>query len=150
MAGLVRKPKNGFASFFEVILTVSLLALGLTLMTMPWEWHEERHEADVLTRELAVDLQRLRTYSMANSLWKESNYSIYFKSREYVMYKGYIVLKRRPYPEGAGVAMTTMKEFRFNEEGRPTKDMHITVETAEAAYSRKIIVAAQTGRIRVE
>lgn len=150
MARLVSKRRNGFSSLWECMLTVALISLCLALTSMPWHWQAARHDADVLTRELALDFQRLREYSMANSLSKEGNYSIYFRTGEYVMYKGYTIIKRRPYTGHAGVTVTTLKEIRFNEEGRPTKDMHVTVESQDTAYSRQIIVAAQTGRIRVE
>lgn len=147
MARLVRR--NGLVSVTELALVCVILALLCALTTMPWQWQRDRHAADVLTRELALDLQRLREFSIANNMAKESNYSLYFMKGEYILYKGYTVLKRRPYSADAYVTITTVQEFRFNEEGRPTKDMHITVE-ARSGYERKIVVAAQTGRIRVE
>lgn len=150
MAGLVKRQKNGFVSLLECILAVAFLGTLCLLTVLPWQWQAERHEADMLTRELMLDLQRLREFSMGNNLAKEGRYSLYFRTGEYVLSQGYTVLKRRPYSPRAGVTVITLREFKFNEEGRPTKDMRITVSTADAGYSRTIVVAAQTGRIRAE
>lgn len=147
MARLVRP--NGMVSVIELCLVCAILVIVCAMTTIPWQWQRDSYAADVLTRELALDLQRLREFSIANNLARESNYSLYFREGEYVLAKGYTVLKRRTYSAEAYVATMTLREFKFNEEGRPTKDMHITVE-ARSGYARKIVVAAQTGRIRVE
>lgn len=150
MAGMVKKQKNGFVSLLECIVAIILLGTLCLLTALPWQWQADRHDADILTRELMLDLQRLREFSMGNNLAKEGRYSLYFRTGEYVLVQGYTVLKRRSYSSRAGVAVITLKEFKFNEEGRPTKDMRITVSTTDNSYSRTIVVAAQTGRIRVE
>ena len=63
------------------------------------------------------------------------------------------VLTRGLIKKGAEVQVVITpagKEIRFNGTGKPEGTMSFVVSLQDKTYSRKVIVASQTGRIRLE
>ena len=113
---------------------------------------DTKRDADILVRELAMDIQRMRQYSMTNGLANSDNWNISCSKDRYYIIRQYWIQKERPYPKGVTVIATgaSRQEIFFDEKGRPTHAMQVIVSAPEISYTKKIILAAQTGRIRIE
>lgn len=152
MARLVRR--NGYVSLWECLICISvLLVLGTFLSTL-WSWNRSRHDVHMLTRELMLDLQRLREYSMGShmEIAKIWSLDVYDKEDEYYLRRATKVYKQVKFPPNAFVRGRGeyMKRVTFNYDGRPTNSMELIVSSRDGTYQKKVILAAQTGRIRVE
>ncbi|WP_301860474.1 Tfp pilus assembly protein FimT/FimU [uncultured Megasphaera sp.] len=143
---------NGFVSLTECMIV--LVLLGLVAMTvMPsLVWHPQRRQVDVLTRELAIELQLLRQHALTNGLALNDSRRLLVYRHRYVIQRQYMEQKTRTYPDGVIVRVSDegRKEFSFNQKGRPRYDMEVIISDSDRTYERKIVVAAQTGRIRLE
>lgn len=150
MARLVKA--NGYLSLWECVVTLSVLLVLCTFLATPWSWNQAQYEVNVLTRELMLDLQRLREYSMGSSIdgtkiWRLNVYGdSYYLQRSTKIYKE-VQFPRHAYVRDNGNFLRTVT---FNRDGRPTNTMELVILSRDHKYQRKIILAAQTGRIRVE
>ena len=77
---------------------------------------------------------------------------IYVRSGEYVLTNSiFSIEKRKVFPETVRSRSNGNGIVSFDAAGRPEgKTMHIVIESQDKAYKRDIIIAAQTGRIRME
>lgn len=103
-------------------------------------------------RELVSDLQILRTHSIGNQAAAKEVKKIYVRSGEYVLTNSiFSIEKRKVFPETVRSRSNGNGIVSFDAAGRPEgKTMHIVIESQDKAYKRDIIIAAQTGRIRME
>ncbi len=150
MAGLVKR-HNGFI-LAEYLVAIALMGLLAVLAVPAMTWDSQRHEADLLTRELAMDLQRIRQLSLANGLAANESWAVSLRKDRYLVLQRYTVRKTRVYPAGISIPVgnASRKDFTFNYKGKPQADMTITISAEGSSYRRAIVVAAQTGRIRIE
>ena len=65
----------------------------------------------------------------------------------YVLQNGYRQVKERPYPKGLKV---TKGDVMFDADGKPLHTMSVVIAAADGTYQRRLVLAAQTGRLRVE
>ena len=142
---------NGYF-LWEVLLVCTIILLGMTVFFPYIGRHDAKRDADVLVRELAVDIQRMRQYSMSNGLADSDNWNISCSKERYYVIRQYMIQKERPYPKGVTVIASgaSRKDIFFDEKGRPTHAMQVTISVPAISYTKKIILAAQTGRIRIE
>lgn len=132
-------------------MALCILGILTAIMLPQMTWNKNRHEVDVLTREIAIDLQRMRQYSLTSGMAQGNSWTLSLQKNEYVIMERYIVHKRRAYPDGVVVPLEgTRKDIKFDGKGRPQNNMQITVAEREGTYQHRIIVAVQTGRIRIE
>lgn len=149
MSRLVRK--NGFMFLWESLLAISILLIVCTMGMTVRNVNASRHDVDYLTRELMMDIQRLREYVMGNGMDSNQMWRIGITKERYYLQHGTVIQKEVVYPEHAQIAAgDLLKKVTFNEDGRPTNSMEISIVARDGSYSRKVILAAQTGRIRVE
>lgn len=149
MAGMVRK--NGFLFLWESLLAFSIMALCCAMAVTVWNWNAVRHDVDQLTREFILDTQRLREYVMGNGMDSNQLWRISITKDSYRMQNGTKIYKEVAYPPNARIeAGDVLKKVTFNTDGRPTNSMEIKISARDGSYSRKVVLAAQTGRIRVE
>lgn len=140
------KPKNGFIQFTG--LAVSLAVLGLyAALAMSSSQTLSRHQTvDSLVRDLVLDMEVVRQHSMGNS-FGDGYCKLILKEDHYLVQHLYRAKKKRPYPMGLRV---TKGMVQFDVYGRPKYKMVVVVSSKEDRYERRIVVAAQTGRIRIE
>lgn len=79
--------------------------------------------------------------ALGNGRWK-----LVLEGDRYVLQEGYVRIKERPYPPGLQV---TKGDVCFDVDGRPQHTMSVVITAPDGAYERSIVVAAQTGRIRL-
>ena len=129
-----------------------MITLGMAMIFPSIERHNAKRDADIFVRELAIDIQRIRQYSMSNGLADSDNWNISCSKTKYSVIRQYFVKKERPYPKGVTVIASgaSRKDIFFDEKGRPTHAMQVTISVPDISYTKKIILAAQTGRIRIE
>lgn len=142
---------NGYF-LWELLLVCTMITLGMAMIFPSIERHNAKRDADILVRELAIDIQRIRQYSMSNGLADSDNWNISCSKTKYSVIRQYFVKKERPYPKGVTVIASgaSRKDIFFDEKGRPTHAMQVTISVPDISYTKKIILAAQTGRIRIE
>lgn len=117
------------------------LGLGLTAGQ-----RSRSHQAvDGLAREMALDMQQVRQRCVGNNQ-SSGRWKLVLEEKRYVLQEGYIRVKERPYPPGLQV---TKGDVRFAVDGRPQHTMAVVITSPDGAYTRSIVVAAQTGRIRI-
>lgn len=148
---MTRHCKNGFfMTELLIACAVMLLVTAMVLLQLPQD--SGKRDVDVLVREMAMDIQRMRQYSLTNGQATGDNWALSYDSEKYIITKQYFVKKERYLPKGVTISSNsaTKKNVTFDEKGRPTHAMQLVVEMPEISYSKKIILAAQTGRIRIE
>lgn len=137
---------NGFFHLTGWMMTLALLLLYLSLGLTAGRDSRTQQAVDGLTREMALDLQQVRQHSVGNHQgnvqWK-----LTLLSDRYVLQNGYRQLKERVYPRSLKV---TKGDVRFDADGRPIHTMAVAITSPDEAYGRRIVMAAQTGRIRIE
>lgn len=94
---------------------------------------------------LALDMQQVRQRCVGNNQ-SNGRWKLVLEEKRYVLQEGYIRVKERPYPPGLQV---TKGDVRFAVDGRPQHTMAVVITSPDGAYTRSIVVAAQTGRIRI-
>jgi hypothetical protein len=147
------KRNNGFV-VAELLIGAFVLVMISACVAVPCvHWQKTQYEVDALTRELVMDLHFVQQSSLGNNLGVADSWSLRIRSRDYsILHNNIYVHKKRPL--GNTVRLTGDKGtrlFRFDELGRPNgKDMHFTISSYEGTYKRTVVIAAQTGRIRVE
>ena len=137
----------------EYIVLLGLLSLFFALAMPKAAWDSRCYAVDIMTRELAVDLQSMRQHSLTNGEADMDGWTLSLRKDRYVIMQRYSVHKTKIYPDGIMIptGKSGRKDFTFDSKGRPQKDMELTVASSgEPSYKKKIIVAAQTGRIRIE
>lgn len=142
------KHRNGFL-FFELCLAVSILLLLVSLSAISAGRPQENQQLDILTKELAWDLAAVRQHAVGNnesgSVWKLS-----VRQNEYIVLKGTEIVKRRPFGKAIKLNGTAYrKDFYFDVQGKPEGNQMEIVLQEKTGQERKIIIAAQTGRIRL-
>ncbi len=130
--------RNGFISLTGLMLALGLLLLYLGLGLTAGQRSRSHQAVDGLAREMALDMQQVRQRCVGNN---QSN-----GHWKLVLQEGYIRVKERPYPPGLQV---TKGDVRFAVDGRPQHTMAVVITSPDGAYTRSIVVAAQTGRIRI-
>ena len=104
------------------------------------------HQAvDGLAREMALDMQQVRQRCVGNNQGS-GRWKLVLEGDRYVLQEGYVRIKERPYPPGLQV---TKGDVCFDVDGRPQHTMSVVITAPDGAYERSIVVAAQTGRIRL-
>lgn len=145
-----RQYRNGFL-LLEYILACCIFLL-LAGIALPYMERTQRHDADVFTRELAMDLHRMRQLAVANGFAANDAWTLSLRKDRYMIIRQYTVQKTRIYPDGVTIPLgSSRKDVSFNANGKPKGNMEFTISLADdPSYRRTIIVAAQTGRIRIE
>ena len=78
-------------------------------------------------------------------IWKLS-----VRQQEYVVLAGTRIIKRRSYEKDVKLCSTAYrKDFYFDEQGRPKGNQMKIVLQGRCGHEKKIVIAAQTGRIRM-
>jgi Tfp pilus assembly protein FimT len=141
--------QNGFVCLTEVAVAAAILSLVLTMAMSSVTWDRERHSVDILTRQLALDLQKLRQHSLGNGNTKSDMWVLRIDGDMYYIKQNYTRRKELRYP--GKVSITPWgKEIYFHDTGKPEGTMSFTISSQDKTYSRKVIVASQTGRIRLQ
>lgn len=142
---------NGYL-LWELLVVCMSIVLGTAIFFPYMGRHDAQRDADVFVRELAMDIQRMRQYSMTNGLAGSDNWNISCGKDRYYVIRQYFIQKERPYPPGVQVIASgaSRRDIFFDEKGRPTHAMQVTISVPDISYTKKIILAAQTGRIRIE
>ncbi|MCI1248121.1 MAG: hypothetical protein LKG17_04300 [Megasphaera sp.] len=139
---------NGFLSLTEMMIAVSIAVLCMMIAVPCISWNRRQHDVDILTRQFALDLQDLRQHSLANGGIGDQ-WILRIGQDQYYVRQNYMRRKERLFPQGV-VITPAGKEIRFNGTGKPEGTMSFVVSLQDKTYSRKVIVASQTGRIRLE
>lgn len=140
------KGKNGFIQLTGLVVSLAILALYVVLALVSNPSLSSHQDVDSLVRDLVLDMEVVRQHSMGNSFGKDYC-KLILKDDNYVLQYLYWVKKKRSYPAGLRV---TKGMVQFDVYGRPRYKMVVIVSSADKRYERRIIVAAQTGRIRIE
>lgn len=142
--------KNGFL-MVEMIVTLAIISMFTAFLSINVCFNRDSLAIDTLTRELIIDLQWVQHESHGNSLHGLDDWCLVLRDKEYlILHNHFNVIKRKPYSKDAFVKITSQKEFRFDELGRPKGDnMRLSVQSIQG-QKRMIVIAASTGRIRVE
>lgn len=142
------KRNKGFL-LLELCLAVSILLTLVGLTVIPPGSPAEKMHLEALTREMAWDLAAVRQHAVGNNgsgpIWKLS-----VRQQEYVVLAGTRIIKRRSYEKDVKLCSTAYrKDFYFDEQGRPKGNQMKIVLQGRCGYEKKIVIAAQTGRIRM-
>lgn len=137
--------RNGFISLTGLMLALGLLLLYLGLGLTAGQRSRSHQAVDGLAREMALDMQQVRQRCVGNNQ-SNGRWKLVLEEKRYVLQEGYIRVKERPYPPGLQV---TKGDVRFAVDGRPQHTMAVVITSPDGAYTRSIVVAAQTGRIRI-
>ncbi len=137
--------RNGFISLTGLLLALGLLLLYLGLCLIAGHCSRSHQAVDGLVREMALDMQQVRQHCVGNNQ-SSGRWKLVLEGDRYVLQDGYTRVKERPYPPGLGV---TKGDVRFDVEGRPQHTMSVVITSPDGTYARSIVVAAQTGRIRI-
>ena len=146
-----RRNANGFLLGEYIAVCCLFFLLVSAAMAVPRD--AERCHADAMTRELALDLQKIRQYSLANGYAASDSWVLSLRKDRYVIIRQFTTMKTRMYPKNVVVPLgnNKRKDVTFDGKGKPQGNMEIRISLADdPSYLRKIVVAAQTGRIRVE
>ena len=144
--------QNGFL-LLEYIVWIGLVGLFFSVMLPKTVWNPKQYEVDMMARKIAVHMQCMRQHSLTNGTADADSWVLSIRKDRYVIMQRYIVHKTRMYPNSISISVGQggRKDFAFNGQGRPKHDMEITISHSQMPeYTKKIIVAAQTGRIRIE
>lgn len=131
--------RNGFISLTGLMLALGLLLLYLGLGLTAGQRSRGHQAVDGLVREMALDMQQVRQRCVGNNQ-SNGRWKLVLEETRYVR------VKERPYPPGLQV---TKGDVRFAVDGRPQHTMAVVITSPDGAYTRSIVVAAQTGRIRI-
>lgn len=137
--------RNGFISLTGLMLALGLLLLYLGLGLTAGQRSRSHQAVDGLAREMALDMQQVRQRCVGNNQ-SNGRWKLVLEEKRYVLQEGYIRVKERPYPPGLQV---TKGDVRFAVDGRPQHTMAVVITSPDGAYTRSIVLAAQTGRIRI-
>lgn len=140
------KRRNGFIQLAGLLAALFLLTIYLTLGLSSSQSLRRHQDLDGLVRELVVDMEIARQHSLSNNVGKDYC-KLMLQEDRYVLQHRYRVKKKRPYPPGIRV---TKGVVQFDVYGRPKYKMVVVVASDDEPYERRIVVAAQTGRIRIE
>lgn len=138
------KQKNGFLLFTDLLLGLSLLVLFLGLAFSVFHYQEKKQAVDLTVRELAMELQYIRQLHVGNN---GGILYLYLDENGYKIIRGINILKTYTY---SPLVRGTKGEVTFDVKGKPKKDMSLSFSSADGTYERHIVLAAQTGRIRLE
>ena len=145
--------KNNGYLLLELLIAISILMTLLFMGTPGLSWHRQYYAVDAMTREIIMDLHQLRQQAVGNGLGGMDDWCLSVRNQEYrIVQNGYIVYKKQSFSNIVDIPIEeSRKDFRFDEQGKPKgKNMRLTVRSTDGRYERRIIIAAQTGRIRVE
>ena len=137
--------KNGFISLTGLLLALSLLFLYLGPGLAAGQRSRSHQAVDGLAREMALDMQRVRQRDVGNNQ-RNGRWKLVLEGDRYVLQEGYVRVRERPYPAGLQV---TKGDVCFDVDGRPQHTMSVVITSPDGSYTRSIVVAAQTGRIRL-
>lgn len=140
------KGRNGFLQLAGAAAALLILGLYAGLALMGSQALRSHQAVDSLVREMVIDMQGLRQHSMGNNIGS-GHWKLILQKDRYVLHYRYREKKRRLYPPGLRV---TKGVVQFDVYGRPIQKMVVTVSSNDSRYERRIVVAAQTGRIRIE
>jgi Tfp pilus assembly protein FimT len=149
---LTQPRQSGFLSL-EILLALSIIAVFICLAVPNMVWHRQHYAVDALAREMMLDLQWVRQNSLGNGLGGTNDLCLSIRNSDYrIVFNNYIVRKKRSFGGEVYVpAENQRKDFRFDEQGKPKgKKMQFTIRSRDKQYERRVIIAAQTGRIRIE
>ena len=137
--------RNGFISLTGLMLALGLLLLYLGLGLTAGQRSRSHQAVDGLAREMALDMQQVRQRCLGNNQ-SNGRGKLVQKEPRYAPPVGYIWVKDRPLRPGLQV---TKGDVRFAVDGRPQHTLAVVIPSPDGAYTRSIVVAAQTGRIRI-
>ena len=140
------KKNNGFIQLTGLLAALFILGLYLVFAQSNSQSLSHHQAVDRLVRDLVLDMEMVRQHSVGNSFGKDYC-KLILKEDRYVVQHLYFVKKKRPYPRGLRV---TKGMVQFDVYGRPRYKMVVVVASDREHYERRIVVAAQTGRIRIE
>ncbi len=141
--------QNGGFLLLELCLVVSIILILISASAVPAGNYVENQYLDGLIREMAWDLASVRQHAVGNNsgdpAWRLS-----VRQKEYVVLEGTRIVKRRAYENGIKLRSSSYrKDFYFDEQGRPKGNQMVVILQGRGGHEKKIIVAAQTGRIRM-
>ena len=145
-----RKSLTGGYMLTELLVCVFIFMLVLTAaVPTALQRRHERYAVDTAARELVTDLENMRIRAVANGSASRERWRLHAREREYTIARNVFtrVKKRKFGPNVVAVGGS----MSFDAQGRPEdKEMRIIVQTKDKSYRREIIIAAQTGRVRLE
>lgn len=140
------KRQNGFLLLTELLLSAALLLLLLGFAFAALQYQEKKQAVDLTARELAMNLQYIRQLHVGNNVGK-STWRATLTEEGYYFQHDMNLVKVHYYPP---LVRGSRGVINFDVRGRPAHNMSVTLSSPDKTYSRKIILAAQTGRIRLE
>ena len=140
------KQGNGFIQLTGLLAALFIVGIYLASALSSSQSLRCHQAVDGLVRELVIDMERTRQHSLGNNVGKDYC-KLILKEDHYILQHRYRVKKKRPFPPGIGV---TKGVVQFDVYGRPKFKMVVVVAAEKGRYERRIVVAAQTGRIRIE
>lgn len=140
------KRTNGFIQLTGLAAALFMVGIYLVLALNHSQSLGHHQAVDSLVRDLVLDMEVVRQHSVGNSFGKDYC-KLILKEDFYVLQHLYFVKKKKPYPPGLRV---TKGMVQFDVYGRPKYKMVVVVSSERERYERRIVVAAQTGRIRIE
>ncbi len=143
--------KNGFFSV-ELVISVMVIVCFSAMTFVNIRQARSSYDIELLTRELVMDIQWVQQESMGNSLHEMDDWCLAVREEEYViLHNHFEVKKRRPFSRNFQVLGGGQRELRFDEWGRPKGNtMQVVVKSLSGQEQRRIVIAASTGRIRIE
>ena len=138
--------RNGFAALTGLLAASFILLIWLSFAVSSNRVSRSHQSVDYLLREMAMDMQYIRQHSVGSNYGK-GRWKLVLRDGGYVLQDGYTQVKERPYPKGLNV---TKGDVIFDADGRPLHTMAVAIAAADGTYQRRLVLAAQTGRIRVE
>lgn len=147
------RTKNGGFMLTELLVAVAVLLLLLSSALPRAGRYGAAHAVDLAARETVMELQHIREHALGNGKRYGDRWIISLRSGGYTVLHNGAAVRERSYPKNVCVASYGGRQcyFEFDDKGKPLgKHMQIILRQENAAYERKIIIAAQTGRIRIE
>lgn len=138
--------RNGFAALTGLLAVSLILLVWLSFAASSSRVSRSHQAVDYLLREMAMDMQHVRQHSVGSNYGKGS-WKLVLRDGGYVLQNGYRQVKERPYPKGLKV---TKGDVMFDADGKPLHTMSVVIAATDGTYQRRLVLAAQTGRLRVE
>ncbi len=147
----VDRRMNGYM-LVELMVSTVIILLICSMTAFSWHSRHDRGtvEAESVLRELVMEMQRVQHKSIGNSMGQLEPWRVIIENDRYTVVQGWHVYKEKIFSPQAHIP-GPCRTVCFDELGRPrTEKMRFIIESEDKSFQRQVVIAAQTGRIRVE
>lgn len=141
--------KNGYIFLLECLIAVAIIMSMVTLAAPIYQKQQKEFVINAYARQLAMHLQVVRTYDFtapkdktANIVFQENSYTVRGAGPQWD--------GSYPCPEGIYIKWKRRNKISFSLHGRGSGTETFYICNKDSTYNMRVVVASQTGRIRLE